>query len=123
MLNETWARQFAHDWIAAWNRRDLEAILTHYEDEIVFSSPFIARFGADPSGVLRGRDRLRHYWQAALSALPDLHFELQQVLLGADSITLLYQGHRGLVAETLHFAAGSHRACRASACYTLSEGD
>ena len=31
--------RFAHEWSAAWNARDLERILAHFSDTVVFSSP------------------------------------------------------------------------------------
>jgi ketosteroid isomerase-like protein len=30
---------FAEDWIAAWNAHDLDRVLSHYADDIVFLSP------------------------------------------------------------------------------------
>jgi len=30
---------FAKDWSAAWNRRDVEAVLRHFHDDVVFTSP------------------------------------------------------------------------------------
>ena len=30
---------FAESWIAAWNRRDVEAVLAHYSEEAQFVSP------------------------------------------------------------------------------------
>ncbi len=34
---------FARDWVAAWNDHDLDAVLAHYADGIVFHSPRIAQ--------------------------------------------------------------------------------
>jgi hypothetical protein len=31
--------RFAENWIAAWNRRDVDAVLMHYADEAKFVSP------------------------------------------------------------------------------------
>jgi ketosteroid isomerase-like protein len=33
------ARRFARQWLDAWNSHDLEAILSHFRDDAVFSSP------------------------------------------------------------------------------------
>lgn len=32
-------REFVEEWIRLWNARDLPAILSHYDDRIVFHSP------------------------------------------------------------------------------------
>lgn len=96
---------FARDWIDAWNAHDLDAVLAHYSDDFEFSSPFIREFAGEPSGKLTGKDAVRTYWQIGLSRLPDLHFELVDVLTGVDCLTILYRGHRGLSAEVFEFDA------------------
>ena len=88
-------------------------------DDVVFSSPFVVTIAGEPSGSLRGKAALRAYWSRALAMLPDLRFELIDVLAGVDAVTLHYRGHRGPVAETFHLdAAGQVRA--ATACYAAA---
>lgn len=94
-------RQFAERWIEAWNQHDLDAVLTHFSDDFEFSSPLISQFAGEASGRLVGKDAVRAYWQLGLSRLPDLHFELVDVLIGVGGLTILYRGHRGLTAEVL----------------------
>lgn len=117
-LDETFARHFAQVWVDAWNAHDLDRVLAHYEDDFVFQSPMIAVFTGEPSGRLQGKAAVRAYWSAALARLPALHFELKDVLLGADCLTLHYRGHRGLVAETFFFDGG-RKAVRATATYSI----
>ena len=109
------AQAFAEHWIEAWNSHDLEAILSHYVEEVVFFSPVAAqRVG---QGTVVGKDALRKYWSAGLAAQPQLHFELQDLLLGHHALTLLYRNHRNQsVAETFEFNA-SGQVVRAYACY------
>lgn len=114
------ARAFAEDWTAAWNARDLDAVLAHYSDDCTFASPFVARFAGEPGGRLAGKTRLRAYWTAALAALPALHFELVDVLTGVDCITVLYRGHRGLSAEVFELGADG-RVVRGIALYTAED--
>jgi ketosteroid isomerase-like protein len=33
------AKAIAEDWVAAWNKRDLDAILKHYDGNVQFVSP------------------------------------------------------------------------------------
>lgn len=98
-------RQFAESWIDAWNAHDLDAVLAHYRDDFEFSSPLISQFAGEASGRLKGKEAVRAYWQAGLSRLPDLHFELVDVLAGIDGLLILYRGHRGLSAEVFEFDA------------------
>ena len=74
------ASEFAAEWIDAWNAHDLERILSHYDDAVVFTSPTAARLVPESGGVINGRGLLRQYWTTGLSMLPDLHFTLEPVL-------------------------------------------
>ena len=94
-LTNSTARAFALEWVAAWNAHDIERVLSHYAEDVAFHSPFIAIFADEASGHLLGKAALRTYWAAALEKLPDLRFELLDVLLGAGSLTVYYRGHRG----------------------------
>lgn len=109
-------REFAQSWIDAWNHNDLDAVLAHFSDDFQFSSPLIHQIAGDPSGQLSGKEAVRTYWQAGLSRLAGLHFELVDVLVGVDCLTILYRGHRGLSAEVLTFGTDG-RAVRGQALY------
>ena len=115
-VEQDFARAFASNWIDAWNRRDLDAVLAHYSDDFEFSSPVIIDVAGEPSGTLQGKPAIREYWTKALARLPDLHFELNEVLTGIDTITLYYRGPRGASAETFHFDRDG-KVDRALACY------
>jgi hypothetical protein len=82
---------FAQAWLEAWNAHDLEAILSHYDEEVVFYSPVIRRINNDPDGCIRGKEGLRAYFGKALTAYPVLHFELYHVLEGVNSVVLYYK--------------------------------
>lgn len=85
-LSEAAAQQFARDWVAAWNRRDAEAVLSHYAEETVFISPKAERFVGKPR--IEGKAALRAYWQTALSQIQSLEFSLDQALWSPRSETL-----------------------------------
>jgi ketosteroid isomerase-like protein len=103
VIDGAFAREFAADWIAAWNSHDLERILSHYEDDFEMSSPVIVQIVGEPSGCLKGKEQVGAYWRKALDRMPELHFELREVLVGVDSVTLCYLGVRGFSAEVFHF--------------------
>lgn len=103
MLTRAFADQFAAEWIDAWNSHDLERILSHYTDDFEMSSPVIVPVMGEPSGTLKGKSRIREYWAKALARHPDLRFELLTTLVGVSSLTLYYNGVRGLSAEVFHF--------------------
>jgi steroid delta-isomerase-like uncharacterized protein len=97
-------KSYAEQWLQAWNAHDIEAVLAHFADDVVFTSPVAARVVPESGGVVRGKAALRDYWTAALSAYPDLKFELVGVYRGESTLVINYRNHRGdLVNEVLTF--------------------
>lgn len=103
MIDSQLASEFANHWVEAWNSHDLDAILSHYTDDFEMSSPVIVGTMNEPSGKLKGKEIIRAYWSKALAKYPDLHFEKLHVLAGVGSVTIIYNGVRGLSAEVFHF--------------------
>src|SRR4051794_24583895 len=89
------ARQLANHWVAAWNARDLDLIMTHYEDAVELTSPIAAQLLEKPDGKIVGRGNLRAYFQRGLEAYPELHFHLEDVLWGVNSVLLYYTNQKG----------------------------
>src|SRR5437764_15180268 len=83
------------EWIAAWNSRDLERVLTLYAEDTEMTSDRIPALGFDASGTVRGKDNLRAYWGTALQLLPNLHFDLIDVYVSPDSLVVFYANERG----------------------------
>lgn len=103
MIDRAWAERFADEWIAAWNGFDLNKILSHYADDVVFHSPRIAVVTCDQVAFVSGKDALARYWAKALQG-KDLRFHLERVYLGSDSLSISYRNHRGQhVVETFIF--------------------
>lgn len=106
---------FALEWEAAWNSHDLNRILSHYGDAIVFRSHKAMRLVG--TGEIRGKDALRAYWARALERQPDLHFIICDVLQGHGMMVITYRNHANiLAAETLRFGADG-LVIEASACH------
>lgn len=116
MIDPGHAKRFAAEWIDAWNAHDLERILAHYADDFEMASPVIAQVAGEPSGVLRGKANVAAYWRKALALRPDLHFTLERVLVGAQSVAIAYRGHRGASVETFWFGVDG-KVVRAAAHY------
>ncbi|MCF6385855.1 nuclear transport factor 2 family protein [Mycobacterium sp. MBM] len=96
--------EFAQEWVAAWNRHDVEAVLAHFHEDVVFTSPVAARVIPASGGLIRGKAALRDYWTTALAQLPDLHFEVLGVYRGVSSLVINYRNQAGgLVNEVLLF--------------------
>jgi ketosteroid isomerase-like protein len=116
-MDRAFAEAFAAEWVAAWNAHDLARVLAHYADDFEMTSPMIATIAGEASGRLRGKAAVGAYWHKALARLPDLAFELVDVLAGVDGVTLFYVGAGGRrVAEVLRFGRDG-KVAAASAYY------
>ena len=98
------ATSFARQWVQDWNSHDTEAVLRHFHDDVVFTSPVAAEMFPETRGVVRGKPALRHYWIAALQRITDLHFTVEGVYRGIDTLVITYRNqNNGLVNEVLKF--------------------
>lgn len=95
MMTEHDAKEFAREWIAAWNSHDVDAILSHYAEDVALTSPVAARILNTPSGTLQGKTALRNYFSRGLEAYPNLNFELLDVMRGLRSVVLCYLNQNG----------------------------
>lgn len=101
------ARAFARRWLEAWNAHDLEAVLGHFAEDVVFTSPLAADLVPGSDGVIRGRAALRAYWAEGLRRNPDLRFAVEGIYAGVDTVVIRYRNQRrGAVCEVLTLAGG-----------------
>lgn len=106
---------FAAAWIDAWNAHDLDRILAHYAEDIVFLSPVAARVTG--SARVEGKAALGAYWGTAFARASDLKFALERVYAGDGALTIAYRNQTGrFVAETFAFGADG-KVVFAAACY------
>ena len=117
------AHEFATKWAAAWNRRDLEAVLAHFADDAEFVSPKAQQFVG--RSALKGKAELRRYWETALEQISDIAFTLDSVFLGPGEreVAVLYtsrlNGRASRAMEILRFNEKGH-IVRGEAMYGVS---
>jgi len=98
------ARTFVEQWVTDWNAHDLDKLLAHFAEDVVFTSPAAAQLIASSDGVIRGKAALRDYWTEGLRRIPDLHFEVVATYIGINTLVINYRNQRGgLVNEVLVF--------------------
>lgn len=104
-LQESFARQFAQEWIAAWNNHDLERILGHYDEEVTLISPVAIKIAG--TGTVQGKEALRKYFSRGLQAYPDPRFDLIDVFWGIETVVLYYGSsfRESKTAEVMEFGA------------------
>jgi ketosteroid isomerase-like protein len=104
------ALDFARRWVKNWNDHDIEAVLAHFADDVVFTSPLAERLFPESGGVISGKDALRRYWAEGLRRGPGLRFELLGVYAGTDTIVIRFRNEQGADrCEVLTFSEGRVR--------------
>src|SRR5688572_3382213 len=96
---------FAAEWIAAWSRNDIEAVLSHFAEDVRFTSPkALARTG---KATVQGRQELAAYWEMARTF--QITFTLDRALWDAarKELTIVYtadiNGQRNRACEFMRF--------------------
>jgi hypothetical protein len=98
---------FAQTWADAWNRRDIEAVLAHFANDVKFTSP--TALVVTGNAVVRGKQALRAYWLAALAKVDSITFTVDRVLWEASrrELAIIYleriNGASRTVSENLIF--------------------
>jgi predicted ester cyclase len=117
--DEAW--NLANHWVAAWNAHNLDLIMTHYEETIELTSPVAAQLLGTADGRVSGKSALREYFQRGLKAYPDLHFHLEDVLWGINSVVLYYTNQKGTRAAEFMQLSASGKVARVVANYNASQ--
>jgi ketosteroid isomerase-like protein len=102
MISAAFAEGFAADWIDAWNRHDVDALLAHCADDIELTVPRLQ------GGRLRGKRAVAAWWARALTPpsltmTPRQHLEAAATLVGVDSVVLVYRAGGPPRAQTFRF--------------------
>lgn len=121
MIDREQAWEFAHAWLDAWNKHDIDLIMPHYADSIEFCSPVVQKVLGDPQGVVRGIDKLRDYFSRQLQKFSTLHFQLLDVFTSPQSIVLYYKINRGLLAAEVMILDANMKAVKVYANYDKND--
>ena len=98
-------KAFADQWISDWNRKDVEAVLAHFSEAVVFTSVRAKAVLGSPR--LEGKTRLREYWSAAIGQIQTIRFTLDYVISDGKRMGIVYtaeiDGRRTRAVEFLTF--------------------
>lgn len=121
--DEAWT--FAEQWAEHWSRRDVEAVLAHFAEHAVFSSPVALKVTGE--ATIHGKQALRAYWDRAIANHPSLHFTVNRVVWDVErsELAIIYDrainGQHDRAAEVLTFDA-SGSVVRGEAFYGVIPG-
>ncbi|CAN1552912.1 SnoaL-like domain containing protein [Caulobacteraceae bacterium] len=92
---------FAATWIADWNGHDVEKILAHYSEDVIFHSPKVAIRTKGVKTFFTSREELRPYFSYAFQIRPQLQFTLLGICQDQQGLALIYRDETGATATEL----------------------
>lgn len=92
------AEKFAQEWINAWNKHQIDEILSHYADDVEFYSPFIPLLKFNETGIITNKSDLKKYFEIGLNTYADLHFQFHHCFIGIHTLVLHYTSVNGRMA-------------------------
>lgn len=80
----------AREWLDAFNAKDLERLLSLYDDKAVHTSPKLRDRLPETKGEVRGKQALRAWWADAMQRLPGLRYEEQHLTASGERVFMEY---------------------------------
>ena len=116
-LTQHTAKTKAQNWVDAWNKRDLDAVMMHYAEDVSVCSPLVKRRLQKQVGWLHGKSALRDYFAVGMGN-PELQFTIKSVHDGVQSMSMVYARENGIkVVDTMELNADG-LTTRMVACYS-----
>ena len=110
-------QSIAFRWFEAFNTKQLEKLLSLYDDEAEHFSPKLKIRQPETNGLVVGKSAMRAWWQDAFDRLPSLHYKVTSLTANTDRVFMEYirqvDGEDDmLVAEVLEVREGKIIASR-----------
>ncbi|WP_313807402.1 nuclear transport factor 2 family protein [Flavobacterium sp.] len=110
-------QSIAFRWFEAFNTKQLEKLLSLYDDEAEHFSPKLKIRQPETNGLVTGKEAMRAWWQDAFDRLPSLHYKVTSLTANGDRVFMEYirqvEGESDmLVAEVLEVRDGKIIASR-----------
>jgi ketosteroid isomerase-like protein len=82
--------QVARQWMDAFNNKDLEKLLSLYDDHSRHFSPKLKVRHPETQGLIVGKQALRNWWSDAFNRLPTLSYQLVRLTAEENRVFLEY---------------------------------
>jgi hypothetical protein len=89
-MTTTELNNIAHRWMSAFNAKELEELLSLYDEKAEHFSPKLKIRHPETNGLIKGKDALRSWWKDAFVRLPSLTYELVRLTPFDDRVFMEY---------------------------------
>jgi ketosteroid isomerase-like protein len=83
-------QSIAFKWIETFNNKELEKLLSLYDDEAIHFSPKLKIIQPETQGFVTGKQALREWWQDAFDRLPSLNYKIRSLTANGDRVFMEY---------------------------------
>jgi limonene-1,2-epoxide hydrolase len=90
MGNSVQNEQIALVWFDAFNKHDLELLLSLYDDHAQHFSPKLKIRQPETEGFIKGKEALRTWWKDSFERLPHLKYTVQTLTANSKRIFMEY---------------------------------
>ena len=80
----------AYKWFDCFNNKELEKLLSLYDDEAIHFSPKLKVRQPETQGLISGKEALRTWWQDAFERLPSLQYKVTSLTANGDRVFMEY---------------------------------
>ncbi|MBP6516190.1 MAG: nuclear transport factor 2 family protein [Chitinophagales bacterium] len=77
-------------WFEAFNAHNIENLLALYADNAEHYSPKLKVHRPETNGLIRGKSALRVWWTDAFVRLPELHYDVLQLIADEHQVFMEY---------------------------------
>lgn len=109
--------QIAREWLDAFNTKNLEKLLSLYDDNAQHFSPKLKIRQPETNGLIVGKNAMEIWWQEAFDRLPSLKYQATSLTANQERIFMEYirkvaNEEDMLIAEVLEIKEGKIIASR-----------
>jgi ketosteroid isomerase-like protein len=83
-------QSIAFKWFETFNNKELEKLLSLYDDDAEHFSPKLKIHKPETNGLVIGKQALREWWQDAFERFPCLNYKVTSLTANADRVFMEY---------------------------------
>jgi ketosteroid isomerase-like protein len=83
-------QSIAFRWFEAFNNKEIEKLLSLYDDDAEHFSPKLKIKKPETNGLISGKEALQNWWQDAFEKLPSLHYKVTSLTANSDRVFMEY---------------------------------
>jgi limonene-1,2-epoxide hydrolase len=80
----------ARKWLGAFNAKNLETLLSLYDEEATHFSPKLKVKQPETQGMIKGKESLRMWWKEAFEKIPSLKYEVVTLTANEERVFMEY---------------------------------